>query len=184
MEEAALQQAILQKDAEKTYIDKLLSKEDVARVKELVKKDKLNRSELLELLYMCLSVESKLINIGDWDRYVILKFFVWIREFIKVAELMYDYKEDLEKKEKKGLLILTERTKQILNNNDRLIEHNAKFLIDLYLNILRTTLSLGGTAFIEILKNKFEISYPQQSVNTPIEKPGIIGQVRERFKGS
>ena len=42
--------------------------------------------ELLELLYMCIGTEAKLVNLSDWDRYVVLKFFVWIREFIKVVE--------------------------------------------------------------------------------------------------
>lgn len=159
--EEEIQKSIFSRDTEKTYIDKLLARREIDRVKELIKKDKLNRSELLELLYMCLGAEAKLINLGEWDRYILLKFFVWIREFIKVAELMYDTKEYLEEKERKGIYTTTERTKQILLNNERLIEHNAKFLIDLYFNISRTTLSLGGTAFLELLKNKFELSYPQ-----------------------
>lgn len=162
--EENLQKSLFTPNKEKTYVDKLLSKADVEKVKELIKKEKLNRGELLELLYMCLGTESKLINLGAWDRYVLLKFFVWIREFIKIAELMYDYKEYLEEQESKHNKKISERTKQILNSNERLIEHNAKFLIDLYFNIARTTLSLGGTGFLELLKNKFEVNYPSGTV--------------------
>jgi len=177
--EEGIKNSLFSRDVEKTYIDKLLSRKDVEEVKDLIQKDKLTRSELLKLLYMCLGTESKLVNLSSWDRYVILKFFVWIREFIKIAELMYDYKEYLLKKTKicsncnnidckcgnfKPYLVLSDRTKQILEHNERMIEHNAKFLIDLYFNLIRTTLSLGGTGFMELLKNKFEMSYPQQNL--------------------
>lgn len=186
MFEQNLQNAMFSGNREKTFIDKLLAKEDVDRLRELVKKPKLQRAELLELLYLLGSTESKLLNYGQWDRYVILKFFVWIREFIKVAELLYDYADDLKVKENtcknckqpkevpdgskvvacdcgnfESSIDLTKRTRQLLYNNERLIEHNAKFLIDLYLNISRTTLSIGGAGFMEMLKNKYEIAYPQ-----------------------
>jgi hypothetical protein len=78
-----------------------------------------------------------------------------------------------------------QRCKQLLYNNERLIEHNAKFLIDLYLNIGRTTLSLGGTGFLETLKNKYELTYPNQpGLNTsPTENKtgGIIGKAKGLF---
>jgi len=161
--EQALQNNLFSYTSEKTYVDKLLSRHEVERLKELVRQPKLNRSDILELLYMCLSTEAKLVRYSEWDRYIILKFFVWIREFVKIAELMYDYKDELERKEKiKGILI-TERTRILLNSNERMMEHNAKFLVDLYLNIARTSLSVGGTAFGELLKNKFEMSYPNGS---------------------
>lgn len=214
MLEEDIERAIFNSPSEKTFIDKLLAKQDIDKIRELIKKPKLTRSELLELLYLISGAESKLLNYGEWDRYVLLKFFVWIREFIKIAELLYDYQDDLKKKEISGEGVnspkypifeviyaefskemgkwvytkalttstatvkfkITSRTKQLLHNNERLIEHNAKFLIDLYLNIGRTTLSLGATGFIEGLKNKFEIAYPQtqgshsQDIRNPVQK--------------
>lgn len=207
MFEEALQKSMFEGNREKTFIDKLLAKEDVDRLRELIKEPKLKREQLLELLYLLGSTESKLLNYGEWERYVILKFFVWIREFIKVAELLYDYKDDLEKKEKtcksckkfkkeKGItdfckcktfqpsITLTDRTRQLLFNNERLIEHNAKFLIDLYLNISRTTLSLGATGIMEILKNKYEIAYPNmpatQTPQTPNTTTGGLISIGKR----
>lgn len=162
MLEQQLQKGIFQGNPEKTYIDKLLGRREVERTKELIKKDELTREEILELLHMCSSTESKLLNLSDWDRYVMLKFFVWIREFVKICELMFDMKEDLLKKEKNGETYLSERSKTILKNNERLIGHNTKFLVELYFNIGRTTLSVGATGFLELLKNKFEMMYPNQ----------------------
>lgn len=206
MFEQAIQNSLNMAAKDRSFIDKLLAKEDVDRLRELTKKQKLCREDLLELLYLLTSTESKLLNLGEWDRYVMLKFFVWIREFIKIAELLYDYQDDLKNKEKlcanckklkddikkpctcyefKPTMVLTPRCKQILFNNERLIEHNAKFLIDLYLNVGRTTLSLGGTGLLEILKNKYELTYPQPAgINTPsVENKtgGLIGKAKGLF---
>lgn len=174
MIEQKIQQGLFQQPTERSFIDKMLAKQDVDYIRELMRKERLNRSELLELLYMCLSTEAKLLNYDEWSRYVILKYFVWIREFIKVAELLFDYQDFLKKQEATGKIGLTERTKQLLDNNERLIEHNAKFLIDLYLNIGRTSLSLGATGLMELLTNKYEVVYPENKVgaNQPGEPRG------------
>jgi hypothetical protein len=165
--EQALAANLFQPQTEKTYIDKLLAKQEIEQIRVLVKKDKLTRSELLELLYLCSSAESKLLNYGEWDRYVILKFFVWIREFTKIAELLYDYREFLEEKKKKGEYVLTDRTVLILDNTQNLLLHNIKFLVDLYLNIGRTSLSIGATGWSDISTGKYDISYSQDSLKTP-----------------
>lgn len=200
--EQNLQNSLFSGKSEKTFIDKLLAKDDAISVREIIRKKKLEREDLVELLYLLSGTEAKLLNYSEWDRYVILKFFIWIREFVKVAENLYDYQDDLNFKQnlclkceklfnKVGDQIkecectepvkpdpLNSRTKKLLFNNERNIEHAAKFLIDLYFNIARTTLSLRGTGFIEMLKNKFEISYPQGSgLQTPLqqEKPSLFG---------
>ena len=196
--EQSLQGSLFSGQSEKSYIDKLLAKSDVDRIRELIRKNKLSREDLLELLYLLSGNEAKLLNYGEWDRYVILKFFVWIREFVKVAEIMFDYQEDLKtkentcktcdkleetKKEKNkcgcdvfiSSITISKRTKQLLYNNERLIEHNVKFLIDLYLNIGRTTLSLGATGIMELLKNKYEVVYPQQTTSSNIQQPNAQG---------
>lgn len=176
--EQKLQQKMFSSNAEKTFIDKILAKSDIDDIRKLIKKKKLGREDLLEILYLLSSSESKLLNYSDWDRYVILKFFVWIREFVKVAELLYDYKDDLKKKEEHGKITISKRTRKLIQNNERLIEHNAKFLIDLYFNIGRSSLSLGGTGFFEILKNKYEVSYKADGLNTATENKGFMAKLR------
>jgi len=157
--------------AEKSYIDKILAKNEVQRIKELTTKDHLNRSELLELMYMMLSTEAKLINVNSHERNIILKYFVWIREFIQTAELIYDYEEMLKKKEKENKMFLSSRARAILENNKMIIEHIAKFNVDVYMNILRTSLSQKGAAFFEILNNRYEIMYQNQSSLQQLEPP-------------
>ena len=165
---------------EKTFIDKVLAKEDVNAIRELIKKPELTREELLEILYLISGTESKLLNYSEWDRYVILKFFVWIREFIKVAELLFDYEDELKKQQEEGRLVLSKRARKVLNNNKLLVQHNAKFLIDLYLNISRTSMSLGMSAFMELIRNRYEMQYgiPQQvPIIQQAEKKGFLGGI-------
>ena len=167
--ESAIESNIFHFNKERTIIDKLLGKDDSERIKQLVSKTDLKREELLELLYLLSGNESKLLNYGEWERYVVLKFFVWIREFVKVCELFYDYYDDLEKN--LGAGGISERTKTLANQAKRKLEHNAKFLIDLYLNIGRTSLSLGATGFLEPLKNKFEMEYSGNRLSDVDSKP-------------
>lgn len=180
--EEALQKSVFSGQNEKTFIDKLLAREDVNAIRELVKKPDWTRQDLLEILYLLSGAESKLLNYGEWERYVILKFFVWIREFVKIGEMLYDYEDDMIER---GTLIKNEKNKddaaQMFENNKRMIEHNIKFLVDLYLNIGRTSLSLGGTGFIEMLKNKFEVNYPSgqmsgQNLPQPQQSAGIFNR--------
>lgn len=181
--EQALEKSIFSQGAEKTAIDKVLAREDINRAREIIKKKDLSREDISELMYIITSTESKLVNYNEWDRYIILKFFVWIRELIKTNEIMFDFREKLEtrknicrscykeietKKDDKCLcekkipvLQLTENSQEMMLNISRLVQHNIKFLVDLYLNLSRTTLSLGGHGFFELLKNKFEIDYKQ-----------------------
>lgn len=160
MIEQQLQRSLFSQQSEKTYIDKILSRQDVDTIRELVKKPELSRAEILDLLYLISGAEAKLLNYGEWDRYVVLKFYVWIRDFVSVAEQLYDYVDWLAEQEKQNIIVLTPEGSKMIKNNKRLIEHMIKFLADLYLNIGRTSLSIGATGFMEILKNKYEIAYP------------------------
>lgn len=166
--EQEIQNKLFSHNSEKTFIDKILAKDDVDKIRKIIKKSVLCREDILEILYLLTGVESKLVNYGHQDRYIILKYFVWLREFVKIAEGLYDYESDLKRRAEDNEYHLSKETEKLLENCRRIIEHNIKFLVDLYLNIARTTLSLGGTGLLEILKNKFEFSYPNQNdINTP-----------------
>lgn len=170
--EKQLEQGLRRGIPERSFIDKVLAKEDVNAIRELIKKPKLTRVDLLEIMYLISATEAKLVNYSEWDRYVILKFFVWIREFVKIAEILYDYHDNLDKSELK----LSKRAKRLLDNNTMLIQHNIKFLVDLYLNISRTSMSIGAAGFRELLTNKYEVIYPQTPTTLQVEqKSGLFG---------
>lgn len=189
MIEEQVQQAMFSQNPERTFVDKVLARKEIEAIRELVKKPNLTRSEILELLYLLSSAESKLLNLDKWERYVMLKFFVWLREYIKILELLFDYIEDIarlaitcrfcrRKREEQGenpcicqvfmsVLTITDRGNHTIYNIRRLLEHNVKFLADLYLNIGRTTLSIGGAAIGDFTRQKFEMSYAGLPSNVP-----------------
>lgn len=195
--ENIIERALINAPQEKTYIDKLLAKDDANKIKELFIKNNLTRSDMLELMYLLASLEAKLVNYGEWERYIILKYSIWVQENIKIMELLFDYKDELERKEKlcvkcnkliegtvknkcvcevpERAFILTELTQRNLRNIEKLIEHNVKFLIGLYLNIARSSLSVGAVGIKEILKQRFEVAYPQKDMSQPEpERKGLF----------
>jgi hypothetical protein len=195
--------ALFSRQYEKTFIDKVLAKEDSNKIRELIGKNNLNRSELMLLLNTIVGTEAKLLNYSEWDRYIILKFFVWVREFVKIAELNFDIMDKIhDKKNTCGackkhiktkdtsfkcacinpvpLWYKSEVLNSLINTNTQLIEHNVKFLIDLYLNISRTSLSLGASGFQELVRNKFEISYPEATTHNTEAKGGLLGLFKGR----
>lgn len=223
MIEKQIQQSMFSGYNEKTFIDKVLGKEDIKEVRKLMKKENLTRQDLNDLLNLLSSTEQKLLNYGEWERYHILKFFVWVRETLKVTELLFDYEDDMNEKNnlcstcKKEIItkngkdkctcsidpkdieynlvalkynsqvefiednynislqkiklkqvqtrkmILSDRALQMFHNIKRQMEHNLKFMVDLYFNISRTTLSIQATGIFEILRNKYEVSYPENA---------------------
>lgn len=221
MIEEAIQKSFYNTSQEKSFIDKLLAKNTDDKIADIIKKPVFEREDIASLLHQLASTEAKLLNFGEWDRHIQLKFYVWLREFFRIHEKLFDYRDDFKRKENTCMtcnkpivtekdkckcstkkidykynklaikinnqrlflgeptirlrkvripqLVLDDITKQIFENNVKLMEHNLRFLVDLYLNIGRTTLSLGGTGILELLKNKFEFAYP--SMNTGTEQP-------------
>ena len=176
--EGTLGQQMFSRASEKTFIEKLFAKEDAERIRTLMKKDPLAREDMLELLNLLSGVEAKLVNLSEWDRYVTLKYFVWVRELLKINMFLFDYEESLKKSGKTQ----SKRAQMLMENNKRMMEHNNKFLIDLYLNLNRTTLSLSATGFLEVLKNKFELLGGQSSSNLPVADPKSGGFLSGLFK--
>ena len=176
--EQAIAQNFISQNKEKSFTDKILARNEIEAMRNLVKKDKLTRSELSELLYLCTSAEAKLYNFSDWERYIILKYFAWLREFAQIAEGVFQNKEMMEKKEKNDKGHLSERGKQLMENAEKMAEQITKFNVDVYLNVCRTSLSQGGATIFEILNNKFEISYPQLNQQPMAEKKqGIVQKI-------
>lgn len=158
---------------EKTYVDKTLAKDTIADIKTIISKPKLTDSELLELVYYLGSDESKLLNLSDWSRYILLKDFTWVRDFASVVELFFMYKRRVND----GEISVNEQTKQIIEQTTELIEHDTKFLASVYLTIGRSSLSLGATGFDTLTRNRFEYQYDQtqQNITPPPQQKGFMG---------
>lgn len=175
--ESTIGQSLYSQNAEKTFIDKTLARQEVEEIKDLMKKQDLTREDLLQLLYLVAGNESKLVNLNEWDRYVLLLFYAWIREFVSIAEGFYDYENYLAER---GADFSKDTLKNFVAAKNTMI-HNVKFLVDVYLNIMRTTLSLEGAAFHGILTNRFEYAYTgMQGTEQPEKKKGIMSVILKR----
>ncbi|WP_456477608.1 hypothetical protein [Geoglobus ahangari] len=149
-----LNKYIFPHQAEKTWIDKILDRQDVERIRELMRKEELSRDDLLELLYLMAGNEIKLVNFGEWDRYLLGKYFAWIRDFVSLAETIFDYIDETK--------IDDPEVKSAIDHITKQITHAVKFNVDVYLYLMRSTLSLGGAAFDTLTKSRFEYHYPSQ----------------------
>jgi hypothetical protein len=163
-------------DEEKTFIDKVLDRKDSERLRTLMLEEELDRSELLELLYIIVSINTKLVNFSDWDRYLLGKFLAWIRDFTTLHESLLDYIEDYEKVENEAEKEKIEQILDTLYSIRKHASHNLKFLVDIYLYLSNSTLSISGVAFDTLSKSRFEYSYPQRSYTPvqPAQKKGLL----------
>lgn len=165
--EAQIGKYLYQKDSEKTFIDKIVAKEDVQIVRALMAKDYLERKDLLTILYMLGANETKLLNLGEWERYVLGKYLAWIRDFCILSENLFDLENDLDnvRMSEAG----RKKNKAMIRDVQKMLQHNIKFSIDIFFYLGRSTLSLGGSAFKELTTNKFEYQYTGHS---PFPQPG------------
>lgn len=157
IEDEAIRNSFSKFNNEKTLIDKLLARDDIDKLREIISKPKLDKEDLKQMLYLLNSAEAKLVNYSLMERYVMLKFHVWIRRAVKLFQEFIDGKERLEKHKK-----VTESAASILEDIERTYIESIQFLGDEYANIMRTSMSINALAFKEILTNKFEFSDSRQ----------------------
>ena len=157
---------------EKTFVDKTLAKDEVNEIKELMMKPSLNREDLLKLLYLLAGNEVKLLNFGEYDRYLLGKFFAWVRDFVSCSEILFDYKDRVDG----GKVKISPLAKQALLNSEKMLLHDIKFVIDVYCYLGRSTLSLGAAAFDTLTSQRFEYAYTNAggSPATPDNKGPFI----------
>jgi hypothetical protein len=175
--------------SERTSIDKMLGKQEIDDVKELIKKSHLTREELLELLYRVHSTECKLLNLDEKLKYLLSKYFVWIGDFILCIHLMFDFAEQLKtqealmsKKEYKPTgreIILSEDSKKMFSDMQISMEEAAKFLITVYYSVARPTVSIGAMGLKEASTTRIQsFSQAEQSAMPPQQdnKPVVVGR--------
>lgn len=162
------QRMFYQMSPEKTYTDKLLARSEIKDIKDLIKKEDLTRSDLLELLYLLSSAEIKLANFNDWDRYLLGKFLAWIRDFVSMAEIIYDYQDEYKNYTDDS----KKQIKTMMTNIRKFILHNIKFLVDIFVYLSRSTLSLNMAAFEAMSKSRYEYAYPNMDSFAPREQEG------------
>jgi hypothetical protein len=166
--EERIGQSIFQGNSEKNLSDRLLGKEDYTTLKNLMLKKEWNREDVSSLMYSLTAIESKLSNLEEWERYVLGKFFAWIREFVSIQEELFNYQE----KASNGELKISEIGKRALDSSVKTQLSTVRFSVDAFLFVLRTSLSKDAFAFESLSTNKVDIAYtPQAGINQSEKKP-------------
>jgi len=80
---------------ERTFTDKVLGLNNSERVIAIIKKSPLTREDMNELYSYMTAPEIKMLNFDEGNRYVIMKYFVWVADFVKIAQKFYDYQDYL-----------------------------------------------------------------------------------------
>ncbi len=160
MFEDKIEDAVFSTSKEKSWVDKLLAKEDAEKLRRLSRKRELSKEDLSELLYLLTNVELKLSNLTEYDRYLLGKYFAWFRDLVKLCEMLYDYIKEHEKD-------LDQSSLKMLKDVLSMYVHNVKFACDVFLFLVRSTLGVEGYAFDTLSKTRYEHVYPQTYLETP-----------------
>ena len=93
----------------------------------------------------------------------------WMKDIIKEIEgpIKKDPKKDDDLRILKGKLEIKDLITKIKNVD----LHNFKFLVDVYLNLSNSTLSLTGVGFDTLTKSRFEYFYPMDQSGQGSKNP-------------
>lgn len=162
---------------ERSLADKVLSKEEVARLNYLLSKEDLEREEVLELVNLIIGNEAKLLNYNSNERYIQMKHFAWLGDFATLAETAFDYKARVEK----GEIVLSANDQKILRDNVRSIVYLCKNSVRFFLYISRTSNSLSMAAFDAFTKSRYDYQYSQTGEVLPqADNQGFFSRLLRR----
>lgn len=160
---------MIQGDAEKTRYDKLVSKEEMMRLRELIMQEKFTLKEVNEIMNLANSGETKMTRLDEYERKILGKYLnIWLGNFVKrygkVLIASGYYKENWDK--------LTERQKNMRTDIEKSMTEQFKQSIHSYFYAMRTPLSLEGTLIDSLSKNRQEVEYS----GIPGVNPGLTNQ--------
>jgi len=172
--ENRLQQALYSPNMERALSDKVLAQKDIDAIRDIIRRDRLGLADLRELAYNLGATEVKLINLDLKERYLLGKYLTWAYQVVQIQETHIKNKEILSKKD------VTPLTMETNNMVYEILDEEIKKMVNIYLYLGRSSLSLKGEAFSRLLTNKFDYQYKQDS----LIKQDDGGKSIFNFKGS
>lgn len=152
------------KQGDVSQTDKLLSRDSALEIQNIMKKEDLTRSDLNQLLYLLGGLENKVLNLTEQERYILAKFFTWIRDFAGFSESLAGIMSSVE---------LADANHQIIEECRHSVNSSLKFLVDVFLYISRSSLSVKGWAFETLSTSRYEYAYP----TPPVENKSVWSRV-------
>lgn len=178
-----LNRSIFHGESERSFVDKVLGRQDADKLHELIKKEPLTLSDVEEILFLMTSIDQKLLNYNEWDRYIIVKLFPWIKDYSIICKRLLIYEQQYEEgyfnNDFKNQDIKKE-TINIIKEANKIALHYFKFLISTFLLVSNTTLSINGAGFDTIMTSKYEYSYPSIPIPQPQERRSILNVFKSK----
>ncbi|MEM4364072.1 MAG: hypothetical protein QXS90_02215 [Candidatus Diapherotrites archaeon] len=140
---------------EKSFVDKTMAKEEIERIRGLLKRDFLDRSSMHELRNLLVGFNLKLVNFDDNERILVGLFLNYIENLFLAEEELYQYVELI--KTRPGY----ENSVKLLNSSRVRLENTLKFYVDVYLYIINSSLAVGAVAFNAHTTGRYEYVYHQ-----------------------
>jgi len=161
---------------EKTFADKLMAKDTIARITELMQKTNISHDEFNELIHSSMTDELKLFNFGEDERYVAGKVQIWIQPFANICNELYYYEQSL----KTNKMELSPESRKLLERSRKQMETYAKTMLNIYFFVGRSSLSMRAMLIGDLTKQKLEYYYGE--MNNPIlpqnrEKKGFLSRL-------
>ena len=151
---------------ETAFTDKVLARDVLEKLRNLIKKHEWERHDVAEFLYLLVATEVKLANFNAWDRYLIGKFYAWTRDVAKKTEDVYEVHDKISRSKE-----LPEEHKKEINKVWREIKremvHATKFLGDVFLYLVRSSLSVYAHAFDSLTTARYEYQYTPTAIEQP-----------------
>lgn len=168
--ESGITGGMISSDSERTRYDKLLSKEEMFRLRELIMQEKFTLKEVNEIMNLANSAETKMTRLDEYERKMIGKYLnIWLGNFVKRYGKTLIASEHYKKIWDK----LTERQKNMRIDIEKSMTEQFKQSIHSYFYAIRTPLSLEGTFIDSLSKNRQELEY---SGVVPGVNPGLTQQ--------
>lgn len=174
IEDLLARQMLAAQNENRTFIDKLLAKDDVFRMRELHKQNQLGQNDIMEMLQLMAGNESKLLNFDENERYIFGRYFIRIREGFSIDEKLWNLYDELK------TFCDDPEVLGVWEENLKLVNNTGKFFVDNFQWLSRSGMSISGIGFEKILKHKFEVAYSNLP-EKPSEKRGLLGSF---FRGS
>jgi len=142
-------------ESERTRFDKILSQQEVSRLRDLISKDLLEVKEVDEIMNILVSTELKLTNFNENDRYILGKYLLWVSEYGKRYSRAIRTRDYYKAKWSH----LTERTKSMRIDIEKDYAGTFKQAVHTYCFLARSPLSIGGSLVDRLTSDKREMKY-------------------------
>lgn len=167
--ESTLAKIVSQTDSEKTKHDKLVSKDEVVRARDILRKEKQTIEEVKEVMGLTVGNELKQLNTEDYERIV---FGQWQLRAEDHASVVIEYLEQSRELELLGEPETPEekreheQAKQIRAISERKIIEEHRKNIDGFFYLNRSSLSLNskGLDYLAAEQKSFKYNVPSQNV--------------------